>query len=223
MQDVIETFNSDPTSLTGERSGSGMFSDVDLSPCGKYAIKHGNHGFSDGWLLYAAALLALPKDHRPHWAPRIHSLRVDLQAGTFVALMDALLHDEDGAPVNGGEVYALYAAMTDNGCEWRGEGCECDYCMFEWTVQDYPEYGWCVEFLYAIEMETGIPLYFDICENVMWDMAEEQQIMNDPVCVVGWRGAQKDLRYRDQVKAFVRKCAIDSPDIFIKGETECLS
>lgn len=42
MQDVIETFNSNPESLSGEHSGSGMFSDVALSPCGKYAIKHGN-------------------------------------------------------------------------------------------------------------------------------------------------------------------------------------
>lgn len=214
MQDVIETFNSDPTSLTGERSGSGMFSDVDLSPCGKYAIKHGNHGFADGWLLYAAALLAMPKDERPEWAPRIHSLRVDLYSGTFVALMDAL-YEYEGDYCDGGNVYDLYCALQ----EYDEDDTESDEAYFRCTAEGYPEHGWCVEFLYEIEMQTGIPLYYDIGGNVMWD--GESVIMNDPVCVKRWQDAKKDLRYRDQVKAFVRKCELNSPDIFIKGEHQC--
>lgn len=215
MQDVIETFNSNPESLSGKHSGSGMFSDVALSPCGKYAIKHGNHGFADGWLLFAAALLRLHKDERPDWAPCIHSLRVDLDNGTFVALMDALVDEEDSY-VDGGHVIDLYNAQE---CGESGDGCECDGCTFVWECQHNPDHASCVEFLYEIEVETGVPLYYDISGNTMWDEVNERSVLNDPVCVVGWKYAKNDLRYKEQIREFVRECSTKSPDIFIKGET----
>lgn len=218
LSDAIETFNYDPDSMSGERSGSGMFSEVDLSPCGKYAIKYGNHAFADGWLLYAAALLELPKEERPRWAPRIHSLRVDLERGTFVALMDALIPYEptEEPPVEGGHVQDFFVALYGEGCDNTYHACECYTCEAKRVVALYPEYGDCVSFLEDIESETGVPLYFDIEGNVMKD-AEGENILNDPVCVSRWHCAKKDHRYRAQIDEFVRECASNSPDIHIKG------
>lgn len=217
MQEIIETFKSDPSSLTGEYSGAGQFSEVSLTPCETYAIKHGNHGFSDGWLLYAAKLLTMPADDRPHWSPVIHSLRIDLHNGTFVALLDAYEADDDG-PYEGGEVLALRDMLdSDHDCE---EECDCERCAFMWEAAEY-QTDECVRFLAEIEDECGVPLYFDIGGNCMWD--GNNVILNDPACVVGWQGAKKDQRYRDHIKAYVRKCAMNAPDLFIKGESECLS
>ena len=211
MQDIIETFNSDPTSLSGEYSGAGQFSEVSLTPCETYAIKHGNHGFADGWLLYAAKLLTMPAEDRPHWSPVIHSLRVDLQNGTFVALLDAY-EDYDDGPYEGGEVSDL-RDMLDSDHEGASRA-------FMWEASEYQTDD-CVRLLAEIEDECGVPLYFDIGGNCMWD--GNSVILNDPACVVGWRRAKKDQRYRDQIKAYVRKCEMNSPDLFIKGESECLS
>ena len=49
MLDTVTIFKTNPDLLsTAEKSGQGMFSEVYLTPCGEYAIKHGNHGFADG-------------------------------------------------------------------------------------------------------------------------------------------------------------------------------
>lgn len=213
MQEIVETFNSDPLSLTGEHSGSGQFSEVTLTPCETYAIKHGNHGFSDGWLLYAAKLLTIPADERPHWSPAIHSLRVDLHNGTFVALLDAYEEDDEG-PYTDGVVSNLRDMLdSDHNCE--GE-CECLRCSFMSEAEEYHT-DECVRLLADIEDECGVPLYFDIGGNCMWD--GNSVILNDPACVIGWDKAKKDLRYKDQIKSYVRKCAINAPDLFIRGET----
>lgn len=211
MKEIIETFKSDPSSLTGEYSGSGQFSEVSLTPCKTYAIKHGNHGFSDGWLLYAAKLLTMPAEDRPHWAPVIHSLRVDLHNGTFVALLDAYEHYDDG-PGEGGEVVDLLA-MLDSDHD-HAEECDCARCVFMWEAAEF-QTDECVRFLADIEDECGVPLYFDIYKNCMLDC--NYVVLNDPACVVDWLGAKEDQRYRDQIKAYIRKCAMNAPDLFIKG------
>ena len=214
MLDTITIFKSNPDLLSAdEKSGAGQFSEVYLTPCGTYAIKHGNHGFADGWLLYAAKLLTMPAEDRPHWSPAIHSLRVDLQNGTFVALLDAYEAEDDG-PYNDGEVMALRDMLdSDHECE---EECDCGRCAFMLEASEYHTDD-CVRLLAEIEDECGVPLYFDIHGNCMWD--GNSLILNDPASVLGWHGAKIDHRYRDQIEAYVRKCAMNAPDLLIKGES----
>ena len=119
MLDVITTFKSNPDLLTAdEKSGSGQFSEVYLTPCGEYAIKHGNHGFADGWLLFAAKLLSMPEDERPWWAPVIHSLRVDMDTGRFTALVRAYEHYHDFVlPAGAENVRTIYDPVNKTPCQ----------------------------------------------------------------------------------------------------------
>ena len=218
--EIIETFNSNPESLTGEHSGSGMFSDVSLTPCETYAIKHGNHGFADGWLLYAAKLLTIPAEYRPYWAPMIHSLRIDLDNGTFVALMDAY-EDYDYGPCEGGRVNRM-VSLLDNGHYCEDAYCECEHCEF---LSEVNEFGTddCLRLLAEIESESRVPLHFDIGGNSMLDAKTGNVIFNDPVCVVCWVEAKESQKYREKITNYVRECAINAPDLFIKGESKCQS
>ena len=170
MIDVISTFKTNPDLLSAdEKSGTGMFSDVYLTPCGEYAIKHGNHGFADGWLLYAAKLLSMPVEDRPWWAPVIHSLRVDMETGRFTALLRAYEEYDDG-PGAAGDVEELMQVIQDGLPDLDG-GEEYDG-QFE-LLLEAGHFGGstveCVQFLHAIGVETGIGLFFDMPGNSMRD------------------------------------------------------
>ena len=160
MLDTITIFKSNPDLLSAdEKSGAGQFSEVYLTPCGEYAIKHGNHGFSDGWLLFAAKLLSMPEDERPWWAPVIHSLRVDMDTGRFTALVRAYKHYYDG-PNASGYVSDLMQVI-EAGIPDLDEDEEYDD-VFE-LLMEADQFDnapvECVEFLHAIEIATDAVSY----------------------------------------------------------------
>lgn len=218
MIDTIAIFKSNPDLLsTCDYSGSGQFSEVYLTPCGEYAIKHGNYGFADGWLLFAAKLLSMPEDERPWWAPVINSLRVDMDTGRFTALVKAYERNNEG-PTAGGYVSDLMRVIE--------EGLP--------DMDEYEEYNAkfkllleaddfdnatveCVEFLHSIQIDADVPLYFDIPGNSMWDATIERMVLNDPCCVKQWRDAKKDMRYRAQFRNFIARCAETAPDMQLRG------
>lgn len=219
MIDVITTFKTNPDLLAAdEKSGSGMFSDVYLTPCGDYAIKHGNYGFADGWLLFAAKLLSMPEDERPWWAPVIHSLRVDMETGRFTALIRAYEEYADG-PTAAGYIAELMQIIQD-GLPDLGEDAE--YPGDCWVLLEADEFGnssvECVEFLHALEVETGIGLYFDMPGNSMWDNTTGCLVLNDPCCTESWQSAQSDFRYREQFIDFLVKCAETAPCLQLVGD-----
>lgn len=219
MLDVITTFKTNPEQLaTDDKSGSGMFSDVYLTPCGEYAIKHGNHGFADGWLLFAAKLLSMPEEERPWWAPVIHSLRVDMDTGRFTALMRAY-EDYDYGPASCGSVSELMQTIQD-GLPDLDEDEEYDD-EFE-LLLEADQFGnapvECVEFLHAIEVGTGIGLFFDIPGNSMLDRTTKTLVLNDPCVVKQWASAKEDWRYSGEFINFLVKCAETAPDLQLVGE-----
>ena len=217
MLDTITIFKSNPDLLSAdEKSGAGQFSEVYLTPCGDYAIKHGNYGFADGWLLFAAKLLSMPEDERPWWAPVIHSLRVVMDTGQFTALVRAYQHYDDGPRVSGDvsdlmRVFEEGLPDLDEDEEYDDEYeflLEAD--MFDNATVE------CVEFLHAIEIETDVPLYFDIDGNSMWDTTSESVVLNDPCCVRRWQAAKRDLRYREKFLDFLARCAKTAPDMQLR-------
>ena len=218
MLDTITIFKSNPDLLSAdEKSGAGQFSEVYLTPCGEYAIKHGNHGFADGWLLFAAKLLSMPEDERPWWAPVIHSLRVDMDSGRFTALVRAYEQDDEG-PMAAGNVSVLMRVIEEglpdlDEDEEYGDDFE---LLLEADRFDDATVE-CVEFLHAIETETGVPLYFDIPGNSMWDATIERMVLNDPCCVMQWGDAKKDMRYLEQFRNFITRCAETAPDMQLRG------
>lgn len=218
MLDTITIFKSNPDLLyTDEKSGAGMFSEVYLTPCGEYAIKHGNHGFADGWLLFAAKLLSMPEDERPWWAPVIHSLRVDMDTGRFTALLRAYEEDKDG-PTAGGDVSEMMQVIEE-GLPDLDEYEEYDDKYELLLEADHFDNATveCVEFLHAIQIETDVPLYFDMPGNSMWDYTENHVVLNDPCCVERWRDAKEDMRYRAQFRNFLARCAETAPDLQLRG------
>ena len=223
MLDIISTFNTNPELLTAdEKSGAGQFSDVFLTPCGEYAIKHGNHGFSDGWLLFAAKLLTLPEDERPWWAPVIHSLRVDMDTGSFTALVRAYEPNDFGPTTSG------FVSDLKRGIEIGIGDLDKSVYYEEWSLLfEADEFDnapiECVEFLHEIEKEADVPLYFDMPENSMWDRTTERLVLNDPCCVKYWRYAKSDMRYVDKFRTFITKCAEKATDMKLVGEAVCLS
>lgn len=223
MFDVVTTFKSNPDLLsTGSKSGAGQFSEVYLTPCGEYAIKHGNHGFADGWLLFAAKLLSMPEDERPRRAPVIHSLRVDMDTGRFTALVRAYEDDNEG-PTASGDVSDLMKVIEEGlpDLDEYGEYEEEREFLLE-AGQFGNETIECVEFLHAIQLETDVPLYFDIYGNSMWDSTEERIVLNDPCTVQHWNSAKKDMRYREQFRNFIDRCADTAPDMQLRGDWLCL-
>lgn len=223
MLDIISTFKTNPDLLTADKkSGAGQFSDVFLTPCGEYAIKHGNHGFSDGWLLFAAKLLTLPEDERPWWAPVIHSLRVDMDTGRFTALLRAYETYSDG-PTSSGCVSDLMHGI-EIGRDDLDDEVDYDVCSFLDEADEFDNAPVeCVKFLHEIEMEADVPLYFDMPGNDMWDRTTGRLVLNDPCCVKYWRYAKTDLRYVDKFRAFITKCAEKTTDLKLVGEKVCLS
>ena len=219
MLDVISTFKSNPDLLSAdEKSGAGQFSEVYLTPCGEYAIKHGNHGFADGWLLFAAKLLSMPEDERPWWAPVIHSLRVDMDTGRFTALVRAYEQDDFGPTAAGGVSDLM--RVIEEGLPDLDEDAEYDD-EFEFLLEaDQFDNATveCVEFLHAIQIETDVPLYFDIPGNSMWDLTTERMVLNDPCCVKHWYAAQNDMRYREQFRNFLARCDEIAPDMQLRGD-----
>ena len=219
MLDTITIFKTNPDLLsTDEKSGAGQFSEVYLTPCGEYAIKHGNHGFADGWLLFAAKLLSMPEEERPWWAPVIHSLRVDRDTGRFTALMQAYA-ETDYAPLASGNVAGLLRVIEE-GLPDLDEDEEYDD-KFELLLEADQFDGStveCVEFLHAIEEETGIGLFLDMPGNSMWDMTTETLVLTDPCCVRNWSSAKEDMRYRPQFRNFLNKCAKTAPDLQLVGD-----
>lgn len=219
MIDVVSTFKTDPDLLsTDDKSGSGMFSDVYLTPCGEYAIKHGNYGFADGWLLYAAKLLSMPEEDRPWWAPVIHSLRVDMETGRFTALLRAY-EKSDYGPMASGYVAELMQIIQD-GLPDLDEGeeypDECELLLEADEFDNAPEE--CVEFLNAIEIDTDVPLFLDSPRNSMRDSTTEFLVLTDPCCVRGWEHAKEDWRYSEQFINFLVKCAETAPDLQLVGD-----
>ena len=218
MLDTITIFKTNPDLLSAdEKSGAGQFSEVYLTPCGEYAIKHGNHGFADGWLLFAAKLLSMPEHKRPWWAPVIHSLRVDMDTGRFTALVRAYEHDDEG-PRASGEVSDLMRVLEE-GLPDLDEDEEYDdefELLIEADMFDNATIE-CVEFLHTIETETGVPLYFDIPGNSMWDRTTERMVLNDPCCVTGWATAKVSMCYREQFREFLAGCAETAPDMQLRG------
>ena len=218
MPDTITTFKSNPDRLSAdEKSGAGQFSEVYLTPCGEYAIKHGNHGFADGWLLFAAKLLSMPEDERPWWAPVIHSLRVDMDTGRFTALVRAYEHDYDG-PRASGFVSDLMQVIEEGLPDLNKDvfyddefGLLIEADQFDNATVE------CVEFLHAIQIEADVPLYFDMPCNSMWDDTIERMVLNDPCCVKRWEDAKKDMRYRAQFRNFIARCAKTAPDLQLRG------
>jgi len=222
MLDTITIFNSNPDLISSDKkSGAGQFSEVYLTPCGKYAIKHGNHGFADGWLLFAAKLLSMPEDERPWWAPTIHILRVDMDTGRFTALVRAYEHDKDG-PTASGDVSDLMRVIEKglpdlNEDEEYNEKYDDEYeLLIEAHNFDNAPVE-CVEFLSAIEIETGVPLYYDMPGNSMWDATTERMVLNDPCCVKRWAAAKKDFRYKEKFWNFIYRCADTAPDMQLRG------
>lgn len=220
MLDTITTFKTDPDLLsTDEKSGQGMFSEVYLTPCGEYAIKHGNYGFADGWLLFAAKLLSMPEEERPWWAPVIHSLRVDMDTGRFTALVRAYEDNDEGPVVQGGVsdlMLVIKEGLPDLNEEEDEEYGDWFELLLEAEQFDNATIE-CVEFLHAIEIDTGVPLFFDIAGNSMWDATIERMVLNDPCCVKWWGDAKKDMRYRAQFRNFIARCAETAPDMQLKG------
>ena len=219
MLDTITIFKTNPDLLaTDAKSGQGQFSEVYLTPCGEYAIKHGNHGFADGWLLFAAKLLSMPEEERPWWAPVIHSLRVDMDTGRFTALVRAY-EEYNGGPAASGYVADLMKVIEE-GMPDLGEVEEYDV-KFEFLLEaDQFDNATveCVEFLHAIRIDSDVPLYFDIPGNSMWDRTIERMVLNDPCCVKWWVPAREDMRYREQFRAFLARCAETAPDMHLRGD-----
>ena len=77
-----------------------------------------------------------------------------------------------------------------------------------------------MEFLYAIQIETGVPLYFDMPGNSMWDRTTEHMVLNDPCCVKRWGDAKEDMRYRAEFRNFLARCAETAPDMQLRGGWE---
>lgn len=208
MLDTITIFKTNPDLLSAdEKSGAGQFSEVYLTPCGEYAIKHGNHGFADGWLLFAAKLLSMPEDERPWWAPVIHSLRVDMDTGRFTALVRAYDHECYG-PTHDGAISDLIGVIEKG---IPGSALLLEARKFENATVE------CVKFLHAIEIDADVPLYFDILDNSMWDATKKRIVLNDPCAVRRWRDAKKDMRYRAQFRNFIARCAETAPDMQLRG------
>lgn len=218
MLDIITIFKSNPDLMSADvKSGAGQFSEVYLTPCGEYAIKHGNHGFADGWLLFAAKLLSMPEDERPWWAPVIHSLRVDMDTGRFTALVRAYEHDHDG-PMASGDVSDLMRVIEEGLLDLNeDEEYDDDFELLLEADQFDNATVECVEFLHAIQIDADVPLYFDIPGNSMWDGTIERMVLNDPCCVERWRDAKKDMRYRAQFRNFIARCAETAPDMQLRG------
>lgn len=219
MLDTITIFKTNPDLLSAdEKSGAGMFSEVYLTPCGEYAIKHGNHGFADGWLLFAAKLLSMPEDERPWWAPVIHSLRVDMDTGRFTALVRAYEDDEFG-PQASGDVSDLTRVIEEGLPDLNEDEEYDDYFELLLEAKRFDNATVeCVEFLHAIQIEADVPLYFDIPGNSMWDRTTEHMVLNDPCCVKRWGEAKKDMRYRDKFRNFIARCAETAPDMQLRGD-----
>lgn len=217
MLDTITIFKTNPDLLSSdEKSGAGQFSEVYLTPCGEYAIKHGNYGFADGWLLFAAKLLSMPEDERPWWAPVIHSLRVDMDTGRFTALVRAYEHDDDG-PAAGGDVSDLMQVIEEGIPDLNAEYAEEFELLMEAEQFDNATVE-CVEFLHAIQIDTDVPLFFDIPGNSMWDRTAERRVLNDPCCVKRWQSAKKNMRYSAQFRNFLVRCAETAPDMQLRGD-----
>lgn len=219
MLDTITIFKSNPDLLSAdEKSGAGQFSEVYLTPCGEYAIKHGNHGFADGWLLFAAKLLSMPEDERPWWAPVIHSLRVDMDTGRFTALVRAYEHYDEG-PRASGDVSDLMRVIEEGLFGRHRDWYEEDVFELLWEADQFDNATVeCVEFLHAIQIDADVPLYFDIPGNCMWDDTIERLVLNDPCTVVQWRSAKKDMRYRTPFRNFIARCAKTAPDMQLRGK-----
>ena len=218
MLDTITIFKSNPDLLTAdEKSGAGQFSEVYLTPCGEYAIKHGNHGFADGWLLFAAKLLSMPEDERPWWAPVIHSLRVDMETGRFTALLRAYVKTDWGPEVDG--YISDLMRVIEEGLPDLAEDEE--YTDEQELLLEADHFDnatvECVEFLHAVQIDADVPLYFDIHGNSMWDATIERMVLNDPCCVRQWSAAKEDMRYREQFRNFLHMCAKTAPDLQLRG------
>lgn len=76
----------------------------------------------------------------------------------------------------------------------------------------------CVEFLHAIQIDSDVPLYFDIPGNSMWDATIERMVLNDPCYVNRWVDALMDMRYRAQFRNFITRCAETAPDMQLRGD-----
>ena len=193
MQDVVAEFKNDPASVqTSDRAGSGAFSDVDITPCGRYAIKHSGWAFSDGWLLYAVKLLSMPKDQRPEWAPVIHSIRINIKTGTFTALMDA--YSTTNYPIE------LYGELEEQLDQITHEEVG---SLAEYTYEEEIIVRELCELLEDIEKSCDIRLILDMGSTNTMEDDEGQQIVTDPICFTQWRAAKKDNRYKYPVIRFL--------------------
>tara|TARA_R110002072_G_scaffold151470_1_gene300771 strand:- start:7177 stop:7701 length:525 start_codon:yes stop_codon:yes gene_type:complete len=164
-----------------------MFSEVSVSPCRKYAVKSSEHALSDGWLLYAATLLTM--DDLPDWALRVYHLRVDLENGTFCALMECL----------------------EEGDECLGE--LPDKILSEIDIDDYedcdPRGLAMFDFLSTLEALSGVPLVMDCHDANRMARPCGTMVFSDPTAVSKWFRAKDDPEeyYADRFRAYIESCA----------------
>lgn len=224
MCEVLDTFRRNPEALTGNKSGQGQFSSVMFTPCGKYAVKHSLHGWSDAWLLYAVKLLTIPKEQRPEWAPMVHSIQINIDSGQFVALMDAYreLGEYDGPTVNGKLRPLHNYLMLESGEFSDNEPFIPSKDMDGEILVDAAFYPIreCMDFLRAIELSSGIEFLWDAGGNCMWDEVNGRVIMNDPVAVLDWHSILDTDAHKEEMQEYILNCAAHAPDLILRRKYE---
>jgi hypothetical protein len=85
---VLGTLKSNPSTLTGQSSGSGLYSEVFDGPIPGTVIKHGKDLEGDAWVIWAAYCMSYGQPDP--FMPVIHALHIDCENLEFWAVMEKL-------------------------------------------------------------------------------------------------------------------------------------